>query len=182
MENCEITSVKIKGAPMRFTQELIDLYPALVRHARIICKNGSLAEDLAHDTIEKALKYHDSFELGTNMKAWLYRIFMNSFVNIKRRDKLNHEIFENDMNDKYLFIGQGSIRSTEKESTSYNLMDSDIKKMLSKLPSVYSEIIGLVDLEDYKYEEVAQRLKIPMGTVMSRLHRRRKMLAKEIIN
>ena len=182
MENYEVANVKSNGIPVRFTQELIDLYPELIRHAHVICKDRSLAEDLTRETIEKALKYHNSFKLGTNMKAWLYRIMMNSFINMKRHDKLNREVFEDKSADASLSMGQGSIQIATKNLAYQNLQDSDTKEVLKRLPPVYDKIISLVDLEDYTYEEAAQYLQIPIGTVMSRLHRGRTMLAEKMVH
>ena len=154
------------------------LYGAAMR----LTRNPSDAEDLVQETFLKAYRAYDSFEAGTNLKAWLYRILTNTFINNYRRDtRRPQETDLGDLEDVYLFrrmnrdTSTGSTSSAE-EQLLEGLVESDIKEAIETLPENFRMVVLLADLEGFSYKEIAEILDIPIGTVMSRLHRGRKAL------
>jgi RNA polymerase sigma-70 factor (ECF subfamily) len=134
------------------------------------------------ETFLKAYRAYESFEAGTNLKAWLYRILTNTFINNYRRDtRRPQETDLGDLEDVYLFrrlnreTAVGSSSSAE-EQLLEGLVEEDIKQAVESLPENFRMVVLLADLEGFSYREIADILEIPIGTVMSRLHRGRKAL------
>ena len=136
------------------------------------------ADDLVQETYMKAFRFFDKFEKGTNCKAWLFRILKNSFINdyrkqTKEQNKVNYE----DVQNFYENIKSNEIESKHYELDAFsNLLDDDISKAITELPEDFRTVIILNDIEGFTYEEIADFVDIPVGTVRSRLHRARKML------
>ena len=154
------------------------LYSAAMRMAR----NPSDAEDLVQETFLKAYRAYGSFEAGTNLKAWLYRILTNTYINKYRKDKRRPSESElGDVEDLYLYKRIGSEETADssrsaEERVLDGLVESDIKAAVEALPENFRVPVLLADLEGFAYKEIAEILDIPIGTVMSRLHRGRKAL------
>jgi RNA polymerase sigma-70 factor (ECF subfamily) len=149
------------------------LYSAAVRMTR----NPQDAEDLVQETFLKAYRAYDSFEEGTNLKAWLYRILTNTFINKYRADSRRPR--ESELGDvEDLYSGEAS-RSAE-ERVLDGLVEEDIKRAVEELPEIFRIPVLLADLEGFSYKEIAEILDIPIGTVMSRLHRGRKAMQKRL--
>jgi RNA polymerase sigma-70 factor (ECF subfamily) len=163
-------------------QDSRQLYSAAMRMAR----NPSDAEDLVQETFLKAYRAYDSFEEGTNLKAWLYRILTNTYINKYRKDSRRpSETDLGDVEDLYLYRRLGSedtvdVSRTTEDRVLDGLVESDIKAAVEELPENFRMPVLLADLEGFSYKEIAEILDIPIGTVMSRLHRGRKAMQKRL--
>jgi RNA polymerase sigma-70 factor (ECF subfamily) len=158
------------------------LYAAAMRMAR----NPADAEDLVQETMLKAYRAYDTFTAGTNLKAWLYRILTNTYINKYRQaQRRPAETDLDDVEDLYLYRRLGATpsldaaRSAEEELLA-GLVESDIAEAIADLPEAFRLPVLLADLEGFSYREIAEILDIPMGTVMSRLHRGRKQLQRAL--
>src|ERR1700692_2054110 len=158
------------------------LYTAALRMTR----NPSDAEDLVQETYLKAYRAFGSFQEGTNLKAWLYKILTNTFINAYRSKKRRPEQTElDDVEDLYLYRRLGGLeavtagRSAEEEVLEH-FTEGDVKAAVEALPEQFRMAVLLADVEGFSYKEIADILDIPIGTVMSRLHRGRKSLQKTL--
>ncbi len=158
------------------------LYSAALRMTR----NPSDAEDLVQETYLKAYRAFGSFKEGTNLKAWLYRILTNTFINSYRARKRRPEQTDiDDVEDLYLYRRLGGLeavnagRSPEEEVLEH-FTEAEVKAAVEALPEQFRMAVLLADVEGFSYKEIAEILDIPIGTVMSRLHRGRKSLQKTL--
>src|SRR5581483_11512047 len=158
------------------------LYTAALRMTR----NPADAEDLVQETYLKAYRAFGSFQEGTNLKAWLYKILTNTFINSYRSRKRRPEQTELDeVEELYLFRRLGGLeaagagRSAEDEVLDL-FTEGEIKTALEELPEPFRLAVLLADVEGFSYKEIADILDVPIGTVMSRLHRGRKALQKTL--
>jgi RNA polymerase sigma-70 factor (ECF subfamily) len=158
------------------------LYSAALRMTR----NPADAEDLVQETYLKAYRAFGSFKEGTNLKAWLYRILTNTFINSYRARKRRPEQTDiDDVEDLYLYRRLGGLeavsagRSAEEEVLEH-FTEGDVKAAVEALPEQFRMAVLLADVEGFSYKEIADILDIPIGTVMSRLHRGRKALQKTL--
>jgi RNA polymerase sigma-70 factor (ECF subfamily) len=149
-------------------------------------RNPSDAEDLVQETFVKAFAAFHQFTEGTNLKAWLYRILTNTFINGYRAKKRRPEESDlDDVEDLYLYRRLGGLeaaqagRSAEEEVLEH-FTDSTVKAALESLPEQFRMAVLLADVEGFSYKEIADILDIPIGTVMSRLHRGRRGLQKAL--
>ena len=158
------------------------LYSAALRMTR----NPADAEDLVQETYLKAYRAFGSFQEGTNLKAWLYRILTNTFINSYRARRRRPEQTElDDVEDLYLYRRLGGLeavsasRSAEEEVLEH-FTEADVKDAVEALPEQFRMAVLLADVEGFSYKEIAEILDVPIGTVMSRLHRGRKALQKTL--
>jgi RNA polymerase sigma-70 factor (ECF subfamily) len=158
------------------------LYSAALRMTR----NPADAEDLVQETYLKAYRAFGSFKEGTNLKAWLYRILTNTFINSYRARKRRPEQTDiDDVEDLYLYRRLGGLeavnagRSPEEEVMEH-FTEAEVKDAVEALPEQFRMAVLLADVEGFSYKEIAEILDIPIGTVMSRLHRGRKALQKTL--
>lgn len=164
----------------------MDFVPQLFAAARRMTRNTSDAEDLVQETLLKGYRAYESFEAGTNLRAWLFRIMTNTFINKYRRDSRRPDEVElGDVEDLFLYRKVGSEQSaTAARSTEDVVLDGlvagDVKAAIEDLPEAFRVPVLLADLEGFAYKEIAEILDIPIGTVMSRLHRGRKALQKSL--
>lgn len=175
----------IGSADLSFEAQAMEYLDQLYRTALGYVRNPSDAEDLVQETFMKAYRSYGSFEQGTNMRAWLHRILYNSFINIYR--KKQRQPYQNSLDEVEDWQMGGaesmtsmSAKSAEAEAID-NLPDTDVKIALQNLPEDYRVAVFLVDVEGFSYQETADIMKTPQGTVMSRLHRGRRML-REALN
>ena len=171
----------------RFKQEAIPLLDSLYGAALRMTRNPADAEDLVQDTMMRAYRSFSSFEPGTNIKAWLFRILTNAYINTyrkKQREKEKVSVDELGDFDLYQEIKQHDPQFSQSAETQVldSLLDSDIIKALDDLPEQFRLAVILSDLEGFSYAEMADIMRVPLGTVMSRLHRGRKALQKRLWN
>lgn len=158
------------------------LYSAALRMTR----SAADAEDLVQETYLRAYRGYPRFEEGTNLRAWLYRILTNTFINTYRaRQRRPEETDLSDVEDLYLYRRLGGLETSQRgRSAEDELMDvlseSQVKEALEALPDHFRLPVLLADIEGFSYKEIAEILDIPIGTVMSRLHRGRKALQKSL--
>jgi RNA polymerase sigma-70 factor (ECF subfamily) len=165
-----------------FEADAMQYAPQLYTAAMRMARNPTDAEDLVQETFLKAYRAYDSFTAGTNLKAWLYRILTNTYINKYRKDRrrpIESEL--GDLEDLYLYKRIGSEETTDSSRSAEDrvldgLVESDIKEAVEALPENFRVPVLLADLEGFAYKEIAEILDIPIGTVMSRLHRGRKAL------
>ena len=169
-----------------FTEQAMDLMPSLYSAALRMTRNPSDAEDLVQETYLKAYRGFGSFEQGTNLKAWLYRILTNTFINRYRAAKRRPDETDlDDVEDFYLYRRLGGLEEARAgRSAEDELMDmfseAEVKAAVDALPEQFRMAVLLADVEGFSYKEIADILDIPIGTVMSRLHRGRKNLQKAL--
>jgi RNA polymerase sigma-70 factor (ECF subfamily) len=158
------------------------LYAAALRMTR----NAADAEDLVQETYLKAYRGFSGFEQGTNLKAWLYRIMTNTYINTYRAKKRRPEESDlEDVEDLYLYRRLGarelaSLGRSAEEDLLETYTDDEVKAAIESLPEQFRMAVLLADVEGFSYKEIAEILDIPIGTVMSRLHRGRKGLQKKL--
>ncbi|HEU5084823.1 MAG TPA: sigma-70 family RNA polymerase sigma factor [Acidimicrobiales bacterium] len=158
------------------------LYGAALRMTR----NPAEAEDLVQETFLKAYRGFGGFQDGTNLKAWLYRILTNTYINIYRsKQRRPDETDLAEVEDLYLYRRLGGLegatagRSAEDELLEL-FSEAEVKEAVESLPENFRMAVLLADVEGFAYKEIADILDIPIGTVMSRLHRGRKALQKQL--
>jgi len=164
-----------------FEEQAIPFMDQLYAAAMRMTRNPADAGDLVQETYAKAYAAFAQFEQGTNLKAWLYRILTNTFINTYRKNQ--RQPYQNaidELEDWQLgsaeSLTQGrSTRSAEAEAIDH-LPDSDVKEALQSIPEDFRLAVYLADVEGFSYQEIADIMKTPVGTVMSRLHRGRRLL------
>lgn len=136
------------------------------------------AADLMQDTYLNAFRYMDKYKSGTNAKGWLYRIMMNSFINsYRKKSKEPDRVSYDDIKDFYLVMKEPASETNELQQKMIdNQFGDEIAEAMRALANDYRTVIILYDIEGYTYEEIADLVKIPIGTVRSRLHRGRMIL------
>jgi RNA polymerase sigma-70 factor (ECF subfamily) len=161
-----------------YEKEIIPHTAALFNYAMRITGDSDDADDLVQETLLKAFRFFDKFEKGTNSKAWLFRILKNSYINEYRRQvKEPNKVDYEDVQNFYENIKATDIKTQHYEEDAFNnLLDDNISNAVTKLPEDFRTVIILSDIEGYTYEEIADFVDCPVGTVRSRLHRARKML------
>lgn len=169
-----------------FERDAMQYAPQLYSAAMRMTRNPADAEDLVQETFLKAYRAYHTFEEGTNLKAWLYRILTNTYINKYRKDSRRpSEVDLGAVEDLYLYRNIGSEESAEaarstEERVLDGLVESDIKEAVEDLPENFRLPVLLADLAGFSYKEIADILDIPIGTVMSRLHRGRKAMEKSL--
>lgn len=146
--------------------------------------NEDDAQDLVQETYLKAYKYYDKFKEGTNFKAWLFKILKNTFINNYRKkktqpQKVDFAYVEESLES--LIADEAQDKDTPETLFLDKLLDKNIKEALESLPEEYRIVVILCDIEDFSYKEISAILDIPIGTVMSRLYRGRKLLEKALL-
>jgi RNA polymerase sigma-70 factor, ECF subfamily len=165
-----------------FEREALPHLQALYAAALRMTRNEKDAEDLVQDTLLRAYRFFDTFEAGTNCKAWLFRILTNVFCNRYREREREHEIMteaeSSDANlEQFLAgVGQGADGRDAEGALLGRMVSADVEKALAAVPPDFRMAVILADLEDFSYKEIAEIMECPAGTVMSRLYRGRKIL------
>jgi RNA polymerase sigma-70 factor (ECF subfamily) len=168
----------------RFEREVMPLMPSLYSAALRLTRNPADAEDLVQETFLRAYRGFSSFEEGTNVRAWLYRILTNGFINAYRKRQREPVTVEgpDDVDEWYLFdrLGSRHVEGSAEEEVLDRIPDEDVKRALESLPESFRMAVLLADVEGFSYKEIADIMDVPIGTVMSRLHRGRKGLEKAL--
>ncbi len=169
-----------------FADQAMEHMPSLYAAAMRMTRNKADAEDLVQETYLKAYRAFGSFQEGTNLRAWLYRILTNTFINIYRAKKRRPDESDlDDVEDLYLYRRLGGLegatagRSAEDEVLD-QITEGEVKSAIEALPEQFRMAVLLADVEGFQYKEIAEILDIPIGTVMSRLHRGRRALQKSL--
>lgn len=169
---------ELKKRYAEFEKEAVPHMDAVRNFALRLTGSEDDADDLVQETYMKAFRFFDKFESGTNCKAWLFRILKNSFINDYRKQaKEPNKVDYEDVQNFYENIKAEQVDSRHYELDVFsNLLDDNVSKAIAELPEDFRTVIILNDIEGYTYEEIADFVDIPVGTVRSRLHRARKML------
>ena len=166
-----------------FEAVALEYFDALYNTAMRMTRNPSAAQDLVQETYLKAYRFFDRFEPGTNLKAWLFTILRNTYINTYRQTARQQQ--QVDFEHVSLFYADTSAapewqdRGSVEEMLRHVVQD-DVKRALDELPEEYRMVVLLADLEDFSYKEIAAIVDCPVGTVMSRLFRGRRLLRKSL--
>ena len=170
----------------RFTEMTMEFMPALYTAALRMTRNPADAEDLVQETYLKAYRAFDGFTEGTNLKAWLYRILTNTYINAYRAAKRRPDVSDvEDVEDLYLYRrftpGDGAEPGRSAEDVALDrFTDDEVKAAIESLPDAFRIAVLLADVEGFSYKEIAEITDVPIGTVMSRIHRGRRALQKAL--
>src|SRR3989440_5488867 len=166
-------------ARSRFSEEAISYLDTLYRGALRLTRDPAQAEDLVQDTYVRALRYQSSYQVGTNMKAWLFAIMRNLFWDRFKGGRPEDISLDGD--------GEFALYDTLKDPSAMPEADvldriaaDEVVKAVEKLPELHREVVLLVDVEGFSYKDAAEVLGVPIGTVMSRLHRARRQLQRSL--
>jgi RNA polymerase sigma-70 factor (ECF subfamily) len=149
---------------------LAKLTPELFGRALRMARSPEIAEDLVQDTVERAIRFQDSYQPGTNLRAWVYQILFSVFVTRCRRTRRERNALD------VLSTDPCAWTMPDKRAEMVAL-SPPVARALDQLPQGFRDVVVLVDIEEMAYKDAAKRLGVPVGTVMSRLHRGRKLLA-----
>lgn len=170
-------------ARARFESEALPLMSGMYSTALGFTRNAADAEDLVQETFLRAFRGFDRFDPDSNLKAWLYTIMRNAFINTYRKKQREPDtVATGDVEDWYLYakLSEGGVAPSAENTVLEELPDEDVRKALLSLPEGSRAVVLLADVEGFSYAEIAEILGIPAGTVVSRLHRARKALEKRL--
>jgi RNA polymerase sigma-70 factor (ECF subfamily) len=167
---------------VRFEEDALELADQVYRVARHLVGSREEAEDLVQEAYARAFRSWRSFQPGTNLRAWLLRILTNLNIDRGRRQQRTPDMQSIEANDYFLADKLEEVGGpiTQEERVDERLSQNDIVSALSEVPHDFRDVIVLVDIGDFTYADAAQILDIPVGTVMSRLHRGRRILKKAL--
>jgi RNA polymerase sigma-70 factor, ECF subfamily len=167
---------------VRFEEDALALSDQVYRVARGLVGSREEAEDLVQDTYARAFRSWQQFTPGTNLRAWLLRILTNLNIDRARRQQRRPETQPLEEGDYFLYnrLEEQAGQPLEEEQVVERLSQHDIVSALSAVPHDFRDVLVLVDIGDFSYQDAAQILDIPVGTVMSRLHRARRVLKREL--
>ena len=172
--------------PALFAEQAMPYMSALYSAALRMTRNPADAEDLVQETYLRAYRGFGGFREGTNLKAWLYKILTNTFINQYRAKKRRPEQVDlDDTEDFYLYRRLGGLEAVDAERTPESevldqIPDAEVKEALESIPEQFRMAVILADIEGFSYKEIAEILDVPIGTVMSRIHRGRRALQKRL--
>lgn len=168
----ECSAATTMGAD-EFAESLAKLVPELRRRALQLTRDGHRADDLVQDALERALKFRSTFRGGSNLRAWAMRILSNVFVSERRRAGIERRVLDGARHDPNNWAGREATQLTPG-------LSPPVRRELACLPQRLGKVVELVDLQEHSYREAAQVLNVPVGTIMSRLHRGRGRLARQL--
>jgi RNA polymerase sigma-70 factor (ECF subfamily) len=165
----------------RFERDVLPLLPSLYSAALRMTRNPADAEDLVQETVLRAYRGFGGFKEGTNLRAWLYRILTNTYINVYRKKQREPvTISDSEIEDWFLYdrLREEAVTASAEATVLEAVPDEDVKAALESLPESFRLAVILADVEGFSYKEIAEITDVPIGTVMSRLHRGRKALEK----
>jgi RNA polymerase sigma-70 factor (ECF subfamily) len=162
------------GGDDAFAREALSYIDSLYGTALRLTRRPADAEDLVQDTYLKAFRAADQFERGTNLKAWLFTILHNTYRNMRRHDGRSPIDVDSEVVEQAMDV-QGQEHTPEQLLTRATL-DADLQAALDSLPDAFRQAVWLRDVEEFSYAEIAQMIDVPIGTVMSRISRGRRLL------
>jgi RNA polymerase sigma-70 factor, ECF subfamily len=168
---------------VRFEEEALELADQVYRVARRLVRTREEAEDLVQDTYARAFRSWRQYQQGTNLRAWLLRILTNLNIDRGRREQRAPELQSLEQSDYYLYDRLSTSDGNEnldEERVVERLSQDSIVEALANVPHNFRDVIVLVDIGEFSYQDAAQILDIPVGTVMSRLHRGRRALKQSL--
>jgi RNA polymerase sigma-70 factor, ECF subfamily len=166
---------------VRFEEEALELADQVYRVARRLVSTREEAEDLVQETYARAFRSWRSYTPGTNLRAWLFRILTNLNIDRGRREQRTPDLQPMEEGDYYLYNRLEQDAGTEAENRIVERLSQDsVVEALSAVPHNFRDVLVLVDIGDFSYQDAAQILDVPIGTVMSRLHRGRRILKREL--
>ena len=174
ISNAASMTAPLSPAPADLRKGLVELKGDLFGRALRMARCPAMAEDLVQDTVERAIRFESSYHPGTNLRAWVHQILFSVFITSCRRGRRERNALE------VLSTDPCAWTLPEAVSTEMSQLSPPMARALEALPKSFRDAIVLVDLEEMAYKDAAQRLGVPVGTVMSRLHRGRKMLAEAV--
>lgn len=160
-----------------FRDQALSHLDALYATALRLTRRSAEAEDLVQETIMRAYASFERFEPGTNCRAWIFRILMNTFINGYRRRRRERVLFDLSRDSEFL---EHMVPAPGGVDVADLALDDEVARALDDLPQEYRSVVLLVDVSDLSYKEVAEVLGCPLGTVMSRLHRARRALGRRL--
>ena len=165
---------------VRFEEEALALSDQVYRVARHLARSRDEAEDLVQETYARAFRSWRSFTPGTNLRAWLLRILTNLNIDRGRRQQRSPDVQPLEEGDYFLYnkLEEATDGPTDEERVVQRLSQDDVVAALAGVPHDFRDVVVLVDIGEFSYADAAQILDIPIGTVMSRLHRGRRILKK----
>jgi RNA polymerase sigma-70 factor (ECF subfamily) len=178
----ELTKKEVKKQE-DFNEEIIPHLDALYNFGLRLTSDTNDAEDLVQDTIVKAYRFFSSYEKGTNAKAWLFRILKNSYINnYRKKSKKPQQVDYDEVSTFYETIRAERTDTSDLEDKMFReLIDDELSNALDNIPEDFRTVVLLCDVEDFTYEEIANMLDVPIGTIRSRLHRGRNLLKAELM-
>ncbi len=180
--DAKLTEEELLKRQKEFEVEAIPHMQFLYNFAYRMTGNEEDAKDLIQETYLKAFRFWDQYQPGTNIRAWLFKIMKNSYINKYRKaTKEPGKVDYDEVQNFYETVRDESFETSDlQEHIFENIFEDEIIEALGKLPEEFRTVVILADIEGQSYEEIAKFLDIPIGTVRSRLHRGRKMLRKEL--
>lgn len=166
-----------------FNEEILPHLDSLYNFGLRLTSDPNDAEDLVQDTIVKAYRFFSSYEKGTNAKAWLFRILKNSYINnYRRKSNKPQEVDYDEVATFYETIRAERTETSDLEDKMFReLIDDELTNALDRIPEDFRTVVLLCDVEDFTYEEIANMLDVPIGTIRSRLHRGRNLLKAQLM-
>jgi RNA polymerase sigma-70 factor, ECF subfamily len=172
------------GASSDFQRTALEHMDSLYSTALRLCSHEKDAEDLVQDTYLKALRFRDKFQDGTNLKAWLFKILTNTFINKYRRKVRERRILDDgaDVSTSEELVLRGGERADPEREYLSRALAEDLQKALGQIPADFRMAVILADVEEFSYREIADIMECPIGTVMSRIFRGRRLLQKQLVD
>jgi RNA polymerase sigma-70 factor, ECF subfamily len=166
-----------------FEREALPHMGILYNYALRMTNNSADADDLLQETYLKAYRFWEKYEQGTNIRAWLFRIMKNSYINRYRKETKEPDMVDYDEVRGYYNTVRGESAGANdlQESLFGNLLDDEVAKAVASLPEDFRTVVILCDIEGMTYEEIAEMVDCPLGTVRSRLHRGRNLLRAKLM-
>ena len=172
-----------RGKQEEFEAVALEHFHTLYNTALRLTRNASEAQDLMQETLLKAFRFFDHFEPGTNVKAWLFTILKNTYINTYRKTVRQQEQVDFERIEPFYAESSNDpewIDSESLEASLSHILQDDVKQALDELPEAYRIVVLLADLADFSYKDIATIIGCPEGTVMSRLFRGRRLLRKSL--